>query len=41
MICNLLSEHWIVKFLICEAAGDYLILRDVFGIRELHVKYES
>jgi len=40
MTCILLSEHWIVQFLIFEAAGDCLNLRNVFGIRELHMNYE-
>jgi len=37
MNCILLSEHWIVKFQIFEAAGDCLILRDVVRIKEFHV----
>jgi len=41
MNCILLSEHWIVKFQIFEAIGDCLILRDVVGIKKLHVNYES
>jgi len=41
MICILLSEYWIVKFQIFEAAGDCLILGDEVGIKELHGNYES